>query len=216
MAEQHKRELSRAERDSQTVDYLKAARSSGGDSLSQVQSYVLTGNEELIPRIRQSATNAINQLTLAQQLMSADPADAENLDQIQQIVGQAVPLAITFNEVISLRLSGDVAGATGHLVQTMPAVEDVAANYDSLAVVEEGQESLLRARANRTATLTTFFLIIAGTIGLIAGSALAALVAQSILRPLGKLEDAAQAVVDGDLAARAPEDGLAEFARLGA
>jgi diguanylate cyclase (GGDEF)-like protein/PAS domain S-box-containing protein len=215
MAEQHKRELSRAERDSQTVVYLKAARSSGGDAFSEVQSYILTGNEDLIPLIRQSATNAIDQLTVGQQLMLADSADEERLGQIQQIVSQSVPLAITFNEVISLRLSGDVAGATGHLLQAMPALQDVSANYDSLAVVEEGQESLLRARANRTATLTTLFLIIAGTIGLIAGSALAAVVVQSILRPLGKLETAAQALVDGDLAARAPEDGLAEFARLG-
>jgi len=216
LAWDHDRQLNRAEIDAETVVHLRAARAAGADEYSSVQGYILTGNESTLTQASASQAKIIEELTATQQLIDQDPGDVRSNQYMQDLIQGAAPLASVLDEVVTLRRSGDVQGATGRLFESTPSLLGLSATYDAFEAAEHQQEVSLRASADRTSALTTTFLIVSGLVGLVIGTMGAAIVTRSLFRSFRRLEDASRAIVGGDLLARAPESGATEFATLGA
>lgn len=215
LAWDHDRTLVRAQQDEQTVDHLKAARADGTTAYATLQTYIFTGEPSLIDMIEATNRSAAAKLEQARFSIIDDPSHNAAPAEIASLIEGLAVIDATFDEVIALRQSGDVTGATSVFLAGTPKLIQIAATYDRLAFREQEQATALQQSADRTGKLTIIFLVVSGAIGLMIGILGATKVSRSIFRPLRSLEDAALEIVDGDLSARAAVDGPDEFASLG-
>ena len=215
LTREHRSDLVGLEQHATTASLLQDTALNGTVTLLLLQQYVLTGSELLVPPIRSSMATTTESLAgaRAQEELLGDDDDVAILKEVE--AGTAL-LFETWEEVITLRQSGDVQGATATLQGTLFQLQQIGGEFGELAEGERQGATTLQSRADRTADLAFWLLIISGVIGAALGLAASAFIARSILRPLSSLESAALAVAGGDLEARAPTTGPRELAHLGA
>ena len=214
LGQAHRSDMSNMESRTTTASLLEEAQLDGTVAMITLQSYVITGDETLIPNIRAQLASATRALTKA--IASEDRSGHdEQAAALRQAAIESAPALVFFDEIIERRQSGDVAAATSMMAELLE-LERLQDPFAEAAEEERQEVAALQARADRTANLAFWFAIIAGVTGAVLGLAASALIARSILKPLSSLESAALAVADGDLEARAPTAGPRELAHLGA
>jgi diguanylate cyclase (GGDEF)-like protein len=212
---QHQQASNEADRHSQIGTSLSRARLDGTTYVATVLFYMATGDEViLLPadgyhRLADEAGIRANALLLAE----GNEAGAATVTEMTQDLRD---ISLVFDTAIARRRAGDTETASTTMTSTVPRLLDLESKFERLAGSERRLALDLHKRADELGALAFWLLVLSGGVGVVLGFAVATLIAGSILRPLSALESAARAVAIGDLAARAPEGGPRELARLGA
>ncbi len=213
LVREHRSELAETDHDTGTVLLLQDAKLNGVQAFALLELYLITGDETLVPAIRPQLATAQESLASARAREERE-GNVELSSGLGQVIAGAASALESFEQVISLRQSGDIQGATAALAGTLPSLQQVQAEFDGLAEMERQEVAELRAQADRTGDLVLWLLVASGATGAILGLAASALVARSILGPLSALETTARSVAGGDLQARARVTGPRELAHL--
>ncbi len=204
----HQSDLVHLENHSKTASLLQTAEANAAISGLLLQRYVISGEEIYIAEIQEHADAAQASMNeaLAQDGVVLDLDDA---------YASGTLLVQDAARVSALRQSGNIAEAEALIEQIVPLFREYRIELEAHASRELAEVATLREQANATAQLTLLLLVTSGAIGvglLVVGGFL---LARSIIKPLGALEDTARRASDGDLSARAPTSGPVELARLG-
>ena len=220
---EHRSALVQMEATAATVATLEDARFNVTLAALLLERYLVTGSERVVPVIGASMATVEDELAEAhaqeesrgdQEVKGVD--DEAEIERLNELVAEADALSDTFEQVIALRQRGDAEGARQFLEAAAPDIRMFGLLIGE-AVQEEGDEiPPLKSRADRTAELAFWLLILSGGAGAALGLAASVLIARSILKPLSSVESVALAVAGGDLEARAEPTGPRELARLGA
>ncbi len=211
---EHRARLAEMELDSNTVSRLQQTQFEGSAAVVNVSHYVLTGDESLIPKVRERLRAATDDLT---QAIASEQAEGneEEVAELQQLAISTASVPGAIEEIIALRQSGDVEAATERLSEFME-FQQLEGPFEKSASGERQQLAATRESATRVGDLAFWLLVTSGAVAVATGAAASTIIARSILRPLSSLESTALAVADGRLETRAAATGPREFARLGA
>jgi diguanylate cyclase (GGDEF)-like protein len=212
---QQNRELDESEdrhRDIGTA--LMRARLDGTTYVATVLFYVGTGDPVLLLPADQYHFLAEESALRARALLLED-GDREGAATLDELIADLRDVGLIFDQAVEQRRAGDTVGAGETMTTTVPRLLQLETDFERLAGSERRLALDLQQRSNELSLLAFWMLIASGVVGLVIALGVSVLVARSILRPLGRLESSARAVADGDLAARAPESGPRELARLG-
>jgi diguanylate cyclase (GGDEF)-like protein len=210
---EHRARLAEMELDSNTVSHLQQTQFEGSAAVVNVSHYVLTGDESLIPNVRERLRAATDDLAEAIASEQAE-GNEEGVAELQQLAISTASVPTAIEEIIALRQSGDVQAATEKLTEFMD-FKRLEGPFDGAANDERQGLAATRESATRVGDLAFWLLVISGAAGVALGVLVSTLIARSILRPLSLLESTALAVADGHLEKRAPTVGPREFVRLG-
>jgi len=210
----HQSDLAEMQTAAATVSLLQETEGDATFAVALLQLYVSTGDEKPIPEIRSNLATAKERLLGAEAEEQAlrHEEGAARFGQFLSAVGIASDMA---EQVITLRQRDDVQGATTTIALAAPSLLAAKQEFDKFVEVQRQELVALRSEADQTADIAFWFAGLGGTAGAIIAGAASFFNARSILRPLSRLEAAAQAVAGGDLAARAPTTGPRELAHLG-
>jgi diguanylate cyclase (GGDEF)-like protein len=211
---EHRSRLAEMELDSNTVSHLQQTQFEGSAAAVNLSHYVLTGDESLIPKVRERLRAATDDLAEAIASERAE-GNEEGVAELQQLAITTASVPGVVEEIITIRRSGDIEGATERLSEFMD-FQRLEGPFEGAANEERQGLAATRESATRVGDLAFWLLVISGAAGVALGVLVSALIARSILRPLSQLESTALAVADGHLEARAPTTGPREFVRLGA
>ncbi|MCH7999701.1 MAG: diguanylate cyclase [Chloroflexi bacterium] len=213
--------LNKIEENATVVDLLQRAQQQHTQGILLLESYLASGDGEIIPEFRSrlnQASDSIGEALLIEETETALTAgiDAnEEVDRLKEILAAMNATSVTIEGAIAARERGDLAGAEEMLAAVFPQIIDLSASI-AMGVEDELKEvSFLHDQSTNLANVAFWLLMIAGAVSAILSVAAAVSIARSILTPLSSLESAALAVAGGDLEARAPTAGPRELARLG-
>lgn len=214
LAREHRSRLAEMQSDSNTVSLLQQTQFEGSAGVVNVSHYVLTGDESLVPQVRERLRAATDALT---QAIAGEEAEGneEDIAALQQLAIKTASVPGAIEEIIALRQSGDVEAATEKLTEFMN-FQRLEGPFDESTSGERQQLAANRESATRVGDLAFWLLVISGAAGLAIGVVASTLIARSIIGPLSSLESTALAVADGHLEARAATTGPRELALLGA
>ncbi|MCH7998066.1 MAG: EAL domain-containing protein [Chloroflexi bacterium] len=218
---EHRSDTAAMEEHADTAFVLQNALVNAEAAASGLQRYVMiggetavAGDEELLPEIRSDMAEVVE--GLAQAIADTEArGDREQAARLYQISAEAASLVTGVEVIISLQQSGDAQAAAAGLEVAVLPFREFESKFEEAAEVELQAVSALRSRADRAGDLALWLLIISGAAGAALGLATSVFVARSIIKPLSALEEAAVAVSQGDLEARAQTTGPRELARLG-
>jgi len=214
LANEHRAKLAEMEQITETASALDGAKADGSVGFALLQTYLVSGNEALVPDIEASLEASREHVKLA----IAQEEKIEHVDSVQELrelLTVSASLMDTWSRSVELRRAGDVQGAIGLAESTAPGARQLGAGIDAEIEAERVEVEAIRAEANDTGKLAFWLLVVSGAVGAILGVAASIFIVRSILRPLSRLESAALAVAAGDLNARAQPGGPRELAHLG-
>ena len=218
---EHRSDTAAMEEHADTAFVLQNALVKAEAAAAGVQRYVMiggetaiAGDEDLLPEIRSDMTEV--EEGLAQAIADTEArGDREQAARLYQISAEAASLVTGVEVIISLQQSGDSQAAAAGLEVAVLPFREFEDKFEEAAEMELQAVSALRSRADRAGDLALWLLIISGATGAALGLAISVFVARSIIKPLSALEEAAVAVSQGDLEARAQATGPRELAHLG-
>jgi methyl-accepting chemotaxis protein len=195
----HKSELAQLDLHSREATSLQTTEAQAAIAADDLQRYVYTGDATYISEINAAASTAQASLVAALALGAPDGADqmAAVGAQLQQGAAQA----------LALREGGDTTGASAALEAMVPIFHDYQLRLESLTSSELTQVTQLRASAGRAGNFAFWLLVASTVLGVATAIVVSFWVARSIIRPLAQLEVTARLASEGDLSARAPEQG---------
>ncbi len=214
MARQHRADLAEVQADTEASALLHSATLDTVFAGVSLEHYLVTGDEQSLLGMRTAADNAVNRVRDVRAYEEAE-GDQEQVRLLNEILFEAAKINVGLEQMVSLRQIGAADLAAASLEEATPRLEEFWAKLGEVAESERREVSDLRQRADRTAALIFWLLVIAGAAGAVIGLAVSALVGRSILKPLSSLESTALAVADGKLDARTRVAGPRELARLG-
>ncbi len=203
----HHTDLAELQAHSSEASLLQNAEAQASIAGLLLQRYVAAGDESYVPEISTHAATAQQSLTEA--LSNGGPA---GLDDVTAIGAQLVQQAARAS---ALRHTGDLAGASAVLEETVPIFHDYRLKLEGLAAQELQQVAQSRERADRAGELAFWLLVLSGTLGTILALGASIQISRSIIKPLASLEETAARVSEGDFSARAPASGPKELAHMG-
>ena len=143
-----------------------------------------------------------------------DQAEKDAYAEIQRVEQQTLPL---LEEVVSLRQSGDVAGATALLAtEAGPSFSEWLAAINVFIDLEEAKNQAQGAEARRIADGFLWVMVLLCGVATALALVVAWRIARSITRPMADAATVFAAVADGDLSQRlgmGSKDGLGEMGR---
>lgn len=187
---------------------LQTAEAQAGISAELLQRYVYTGDDVYISELNGHAIAA--QAALNDALARGGP------DRLPEVVASGSELVQGASTVTALRSSGDQAGALAELERLVPIFREYRLTLDEMSTDELADVERLRAEADQAGKIAFWLLVASGAGGVIVAIFVSYWVGRSIIKPLASLERTARKVSEGDLTARAAEDGPREFSHLGA
>lgn len=121
LARKHRSDLADLEHRAATASLLEDARFDATLANLLLERYFITGNDQVVPVIRSLAAGATDSLEEARASIETDgpEADVAGLD---EIMGGAVFLSETSEQVIALRQGGNVEEARAALEQAVPRI----------------------------------------------------------------------------------------------
>ena len=217
----HQSDSATMEEHADTAFMLQNALVNAEAAASGLQRYVMiggetpvVGDEDLLPGVRSDMAEAEESLTQAIADTEAR-GDREQAARLYQISAEAASLVAGVEIIIALQQSGDAQAAAAGLEVAVLPFREFEDKLEAAAETELQEMSALRSQADRAGDLALWLLIISGATGAVLGLATSVFVARSIIKPLSSLEEAAVAVSQGDLEARAQTTGPRELAHLG-
>ncbi len=203
----HQADLAELEAHTQTASHLQTAEANAAISGLLLQRYVISGDEIYVAEIQEHADAAQTSMNAA--------LSGGGVVGLDSVYAYGTLLVQDAARVTQLRMAGNITEAELLVEQIVPLFREYRIQLEALANDELAQVASLSAQANATGQLTVLLLVVSGAVGatLIAGGGY--LLARSILKPLGDLEDTAKRASEGDLSARAPTSGPGELAHLG-
>jgi len=214
MARQHRADLAEVQADTDASARLHSATLNTVFAGVSLEHYLVTGDEESLLGMRTASDNAFTSIQEVRAYEEAE-GDQEQVRLINEILSEGAAIKLGLEEMVALRQIGAADLAAASLAEATPRLEEFWAKLGEVVESERREVSDLRERADRTAALTFWLLVIAGAAGAVMALAISALVGRSILKPLSSLESTALALADGKLDARARVTGPREMARLG-
>ena len=194
---------------------LTRARLDGTTYVATVLFYISTGDPVIILPADQYHRLAEESGLRARTLLLED-GDTAGAATVDELIDDLRDVGLIFDEAVEQRRAGDSQAAGETTISTVPRLLQLESDFERLAGAERRLALGLQKRSDEVSSLAFWLLIASGAIGFMLAAAVSLLVVRSILRPLARLEASALAVAGGDLAARAPESGPRELARLGA
>jgi diguanylate cyclase (GGDEF)-like protein/PAS domain S-box-containing protein len=212
---QHQHALAEGEHQSMIVALLQDTKERESSAAVLLQLYVASEDATAVSEIR--SNQSANQESLSEVRAEEEKRGHEgDVAKASQLMARAAMATESAEQIIALRQSGDVQGASEAIAAAAPQMRRASAELEQSISQETQEAATLLSRAERAGDLAFWLLVAAGVIGAILGLAVSVLIGRSILRPLSSLETAALAVAGGDLGARAAVTGPRELAHLGA
>ena len=182
----------------------------------------VTGSDEEPLAVRANIASVSEKLTEARSLEVlrgeqdlADVEEAEELAALDELLLAASALSDSSEQVITLRTSGDVAGAQQALESVTDGFFSLESSIAVAAELERQEVVEYQGRAMRSNSRIEVLQIMAVIAGITVTIIMATAVTRSILRPLNALGKTARAIAAGDLKAEASSEGPSELAELG-
>jgi len=204
---QHQSDVDQLEYHSTRASLIQNVEAQAGIAALLLQRYVDAGGDAYVEEINTHAANA--QLSLQQVVNMGGPAGFE------EVTTQGLQLLSEASRAAELRRLGSVDLARQVLEDIVPIFRDYRLTLESFAAEELAEVARLRDQAQQTGDLTFFLLVVSGVSGVVLGVIVSVLIARSVIRPLGALEETALAVSKGNLDARVAVSRPREFAHLG-
>jgi len=156
------------------------AQADGAGAAELLQQYVASGDETLLPQMQERTDAGVTTLTQALSLAGSDPND---------FVGQGSAFVQAAGQIVALRQSGDIQGASNALTALATTFTEFIAAQDTFAQDQQQLAIANQDDAESAQTLASWFAIAASAIGLamVLGGSL--LIARRITRrsPAGAL-----------------------------
>jgi diguanylate cyclase (GGDEF)-like protein len=203
----HESDLAELEHHSTVASLLQNVEAQAATSGLLLQRYVDAGNGEYVQEIQDHADAAQASLQAAME-QDGSPELVSLTTTGAQLVGDAA-------RATQLRQSGDIPAASAVLEQIVPTFREYRLQLEAMSTKELTQVSQLREDADTTGQRAFWLLVISTVVGVVVGIIASVFIARTIIRPLAALEATARRAFVGDLSARAPVTGPAEFAHLG-
>lgn len=203
----HQSDLSELEQHSTMSSLLQTAEAQAAISAELLQRYVYTGDDTYISELNDHATAA--QAALNEALEKGGPPD------LPQVVTAGAVLVQGAAKAAALRAGGDQAGASAEIERLAPIFREYRLLLEEMSTSELQQVAELRAQADRAGDMAFWLLVASGSGGAVIALAVSFWIGRSVFRPLSSLEHTARKASEGDLTARATENGPREFAHLG-
>lgn len=203
----HQSELAQLDHHSRLATLLQTAEAQAAISAEMLQRYVDAGDASYIGEINTHA-NAAQQAIDAALAAGGPPG-------LDEVATSGAQLEQGAAQALALRQNGDQAGASKVLESLVPVFKTYRTNLEAMTSTEMAQVSDLRTQANNAGDQAFWLLVALGAGGVVLGLAVSFWIARTIIRPLGSLERTARRASQGDLSARAPGRGPAEFSHLG-
>lgn len=214
MVREYQADTAKMEEKADTALLLQGAESHVGTAGLMIQRYAFDGDPAWIPAITSSADSATKNLdTVRARAESGD--DTEDLARMQtiKVVGDGLRAKLT--DVVTLRASGDSAGALATLDAMVVPYQQFRDDLSAAAADELAEVAAVQADVQRSGDLAFWLLVTSGVVGVTLGVVVSALIARSIVRPLSSLEATAMTASTGDMSVRAPARGPRELVRVG-
>ncbi len=214
MVREYQADTAKMEEKADTALLLQGAESHVGTAGLALQRFAFDGDPVWIPSIMSSADGASQKLdTVRARAESA--GDTEDLARLQAIDVVGDGLRVRLTDVVTLRASGDVAGALATLDAMVVPYQQFRDDLSAAAADELAEVAAVQADVQRSGDLAFWLLVSSGLVGVTLGVVVSALIARSIVRPLSSLEATAMTASTGDMSVRAPATGPRELLRVG-
>ncbi|MEO8457733.1 MAG: hypothetical protein ABI559_07980 [Chloroflexota bacterium] len=153
----HHNDLTDAQTHDNVAVALQSAENEGKASSQILQSYVATGDQTLIAQAQAHTQSGVQQLTSAIALSGgADP---------NGFVAKGQQLVQVSGQVIALRQTGDIQGATSLLTDLSPQFNAFITAQDQVIANEHQAAADNRSSADSAKTLTFWLAVLAGVVG---------------------------------------------------
>jgi diguanylate cyclase (GGDEF)-like protein len=214
MVREYQSDTALMEQKADTALLLQGAESHVGTAGPGLQRYAFDGDPVWITAITTSADSASQNLDTFR-AREESVGDLEDLARLQTVdlVGDGLQAKLT--EVVTIRASGDAAGAMPTLDAMVVPYQQFRDELRAAAEDELAEVAAVQADVRRTGDLAFWLLVISGIAGVTLGAVVSVLIARSIVRSLSSLEATAMTASTGDMTARAPAAGPRELARVG-
>lgn len=204
----HQRELEQLEFHSNRAILIQNVETEAAVSGLLLQRYVDAGGDNYPAEINAHAAAA--QLSLEQVInMGNAPAGFEN------VTSTGLQLLRDASRAAELKRIGSDELARQVVEEIVPIFRDYRLTLEALTAEELARVSELRGTAETSGDMSIWLLAASGIMGITLALVVAVFITRSIMQPLGKLEEAAVAVSQGDLDARSSVTAPRELAKLG-
>src|SRR3989337_1273835 len=152
LAREHRTELAEMEQITGTASALDGAKADGAIGFALLQTYLVSGNEALMPDIEANLEASREHVKLA----IAQEEKIEHVDSVQELLELltvSASLMDTWSRSVELRRAGDVQGAIGLAESTAPGARQLGTGLDAEIETERGEVEAIRAEANATGKL---------------------------------------------------------------
>src|SRR3972149_2406817 len=186
LAREHRTELEEMERIPGPASALDGAKADGAVGFALLQTYLVSGNEALVPDIEANleASREHVKLAIAQE---EKIGHGDSVQELRELLTVSASLMDTWSRSVERRRAGDVQGAIGLAESTPLGARQLGAGIDAEIEAERGEVEAIRAEANATGKLGFWLLVVSGAVGAALGLGASVFIARSIIRPLSRL-----------------------------
>ena len=170
LTREHRTELAEMEQITETASAQDGAKADGSVGFALLQTYLVSGNEALVPDIEANleASREHVKLAIAQE---EKIEHGDSVQELRELLTVSASLMDTWSRSVELRRAGDVQGAIGLAESTAPGARQLGAGIDAEIETERVEVEAIRAEANDTGKLAFWLLVVSGAVGAILGVA---------------------------------------------